>query len=140
MHGNQAVNLAVQACDLLIAVGARFDDRVTGRLNAFAPHAKVIHLDIDPAELSKLRQVHIALLGDLNHLLPALAQSLFIDAWRVETQALKAEYRWRYDHPGEGIYAPALLRAISDRAPDDAVVTTDVGQHQMWAVQHMRFS
>ncbi|MGL9722325.1 acetolactate synthase 2 catalytic subunit [Sodalis sp. (in: enterobacteria)] len=140
MHGNQAANLAVQACDLLIAVGARFDDRVTGRLNAFAPQAKVIHLDIDSAELGKLRQAHIALLGDLNHLLPALAQPMSIDAWRVETQALKAEYRWRYDHPSEGIYAPALLRAISDRAPDDAIVTTDVGQHQMWAAQHMRFS
>lgn len=140
MHGNQAANLAVQACDLLIAVGARFDDRVTGRLNAFAPNASVIHLDIDPAELSKLRQAHIALLGNLDQLLTALAQLLSIDAWRTEIQTMKAEYRWRYDHPGEAIYAPALLLAVSDRAPVDAVVTTDVGQHQMWAAQHMRFS
>ncbi|TKI03915.1 acetolactate synthase 2 catalytic subunit [Martelella alba] len=140
MHGNQAANLAVQGCDLLMAVGARFDDRVTGRLNAFAPNAKVIHLDIDPAELGKLRQPHVALRGDLNLLLPALARPLSIQAWRTETQALKAEYLWRYDHPGEAIYAPALLNTLSRRAPADMVVTTDVGQHQMWAAQHMRFS
>ncbi len=140
MHGNQAANLAVQSCDLLMAVGARFDDRVTGKLNAFAPHAKVIHLDIDPAELGKLRQPHVALQGDLNRVLPALAQPLSITEWRIETQALKAEYRWRYDHPGEAIYAPALLNKLSRRAPENTVVTTDVGQHQMWAAQHMRFS
>lgn len=139
MHGNQAANLAVQACDLLIAVGARFDDRVTGCLNTFAPNASVIHLDIDPAELSKLRQAQIALLGDLNQLLTALTQLLSIDAWRAETREMKAKYCWRYDHPGEAIYAPALLRAISDWAPVNAIITTDVGQHQMWAAQHMCF-
>lgn len=71
MHGTKAANLAVQECDLLIAVGARFDDRVTGKLNTFAPNAKVIHMDIDPAEMNKLRQAHVALQGDLNALLPA---------------------------------------------------------------------
>ena len=140
MHGTKAANLSVQACDLLIAVGARFDDRVTGKLNAFAPHAAVIHLDIDPAELSKLRQANVALPGDLNTLLPALAQPLAIDAWRQEVVALKAEYPWRYDHPGEAIYAPALLKTLSERKPAETVITTDVGQHQMWAAQHMRFS
>ncbi len=140
MHGTKAANLSVQACDLLIAVGARFDDRVTGKLNAFAPHAAVIHLDIDPAELSKLRQANVALPGELNMLLPALAQPLAIDAWRQEVAALKAEYPWRYDHPGEAIYAPALLKALSERKPAETVITTDVGQHQMWAAQHMRFS
>lgn len=140
MHGNQAANRAIQACDLLMAVGARFDDRVTGRLNAFAPHAKVIHLDIDPAEFGKLRQPQVALQGDLNRLLPALSQALSLEDWRRETQALKAEYQWRYDSPGENIYAPALLKTLSERAPQNTVVTTDVGQHQMWAAQHMRFS
>ncbi|RVS13267.1 acetolactate synthase 2 catalytic subunit [Enterobacter hormaechei] len=76
MHGTKAANLAVQECDLLIAVGARFDDRVTGKLNTFAPNAKVIHMDIDPAEMNKLRQAHVALQGDLNALLPALEQPL----------------------------------------------------------------
>src|SRR5690606_3242734 len=87
MHGTKAANLAVQECDLLIAVGARFDDRVTGKLNTFAPNAKVIHMDIDPAEMHKLRQAHVALQGDLNALLPALQQSLSIDAWRQHTAA-----------------------------------------------------
>lgn len=140
MHGTKAANLSVQACDLLIAVGARFDDRVTGKLNAFAPHAAVIHLDIDPAELSKLRQANVALPGDLNTLLPVLAQPLAIDAWRQEVAELKAEYPWRYDHPGEAIYAPALLKNLSERKPAETVITTDGGQHQMWAAQHMRFS
>lgn len=140
MHGTQAANLAVQACDLLIAVGARFDDRVTGKLNTFAPHARVIHMDIDPAEMNKLRQAHVALPGDLNVMLAALQQPLSIDAWRNETAALRAGHGWRYDHPGEAIYAPLLLKQLSDRKPESAVVTTDVGQHQMWAAQHMSFT
>lgn len=139
MHGTKAANLAVQACDLLIAVGARFDDRVTGKLNSFALHAKVIHMDIDPAEMNKLRQAHVALQGDLNTLLPALQQPLEIDGWRQEVMALKAANGWRYDHPGDAIYAPLFLKQLSDRKPADTVVTTDVGQHQMWAAQHMTF-
>ncbi|NIF24296.1 acetolactate synthase 2 catalytic subunit [Candidatus Pantoea multigeneris] len=140
MHGTKAANLAVHQCDLLIAVGARFDDRVTGKLDTFAPDASVIHIDIDPAELHKLRRANVALQGDLNEILPALSQPLQIDAWRTEVQALKAEYSWRYDHPGEAIYAPLLLKQLSDRKPDSAVVTTDVGQHQMWAAQHLSFT
>ncbi|ABU78980.1 acetolactate synthase 2 catalytic subunit [Cronobacter sakazakii] len=140
MHGTKAANLAVQECDLLIAVGARFDDRVTGKLNTFAPHAKVIHMDIDPAELNKLRQAHVGLQGDLNALLPALQRPMAIDAWRDRVAALRHDHDWRYDHPGEGIFAPLLLKQLSDRKPVNSVVTTDVGQHQMWAAQHMRFS
>ncbi|WP_437616091.1 acetolactate synthase 2 catalytic subunit [Erwinia sp. V71] len=140
MHGTKAANLAVQECDLLIAVGARFDDRVTGKLDTFAPHASVIHLDIDPAELNKLRRAHVALQGDLNRLLPELYQPVAIEAWREQVMALKAEHDWRYDHPGEAIYAPLFLQQLSARKPDSAVVTTDVGQHQMWAAQHMSFT
>ena len=140
MHGTKAANLAVQACDLLIAVGARFDDRVTGKLNTFAPNAKVIHMDIDPAEMNKLRQAHVALQGDLNALLPALQQPLDINAWRQHTADMRAEHAWRYDHPGEAIYAPLLLKQLSDRKPADSVVTTDVGQHQMWSAQHMTYT
>lgn len=140
MHGNRAGNLAVQQCDLLFAIGARFDDRVTGKLNTFAPNARVIHLDIDPAEMNKLRQAHIALPGDINRILPALQQALAIDEWRAEIRALKAEHAWRYDHPGEAIYAPLLLKQLSEKKPANSVVTTDVGQHQMWAAQHMSFS
>ncbi|MCI2293129.1 acetolactate synthase 2 catalytic subunit [Enterobacter sp. I4] len=140
MHGTKAANLAVQECDVLIAVGARFDDRVTGKLNTFAPNAKVIHMDIDPAEMNKLRQAHVALQGDLNALLPALAQPLEIGAWRQHTADMRAEHAWRYDHPGEAIYAPLLLKQLSDRKPADSVVTTDVGQHQMWSAQHMTYT
>ncbi|WP_313574878.1 acetolactate synthase 2 catalytic subunit [Pseudescherichia sp.] len=140
MHGTKAANLAVQECDLLIAVGARFDDRVTGKLNTFAPHASVIHMDIDPAEMNKLRQAHVALQGDLNALLPALQQPLAVDAWRQHAAEMRHEYAWRYDHPGDAIYAPLLLKQLSDRKPQDSVVTTDVGQHQMWSAQHMTYS
>lgn len=140
MHGTKAANLAVQECDLLIAVGARFDDRVTGKLNTFAPNAKVIHMDIDPAEMNKLRQAHVALQGDLNALLPALEQPLDINPWRQHTADMRAEHAWRYDHPGEAIYAPLLLKQLSDRKPADSVVTTDVGQHQMWSAQHMTYT
>jgi acetolactate synthase-1/2/3 large subunit len=140
MHGSKAANLAVQECDLLIAVGARFDDRVTGKLNTFAPHAAVIHMDIDPAEMNKLRQAHVALQGDLKTLLPALKQPLSINNWRDHAMALKAQSEPRYDHPGEAIFAPLLLKQISERKAAETVVTTDVGQHQMWAAQHMQFS
>ncbi|MBD2780732.1 acetolactate synthase 2 catalytic subunit [Xenorhabdus szentirmaii] len=140
MHGTKAANLAVQACDLLVAVGARFDDRVTGKLSNFVPHAKVIHLDVDPAEFNKLRQIHVSLQGDVKTLLPHLQQSLSIQAWQQEVQQLKNEHAWRYDYQGEGIYAPLLLKQISDRAPSNTMMTTDVGQHQMWTAQHMSFS
>jgi acetolactate synthase-1/2/3 large subunit len=140
MHGTKAANLAVQECDLLIAVGARFDDRVTGKLNTFAPHAKVIHMDIDPAELGKLREAHVGLQGDLTQLLQALQQPLNIAQWRQEVAKLRDENPWRYDHPGEAIFAPLLLKQLSDRKPDNCVVTTDVGQHQMWTAQHMSFT
>ncbi|EMW3788638.1 acetolactate synthase 2 catalytic subunit [Salmonella enterica] len=140
MHGAKAANYAVQQCDLLIAVGARFDDRVTGKLNTFAPNASVIHLDIDQAELNKLRQAHVALQGDLNTLLPALQQPLSIDEWRQHNAAMRSEHTWRYDHPGEAIYAPLLLKQLSERKPADSVVTTDVGQHQMWSAQHMTYT
>ncbi|QOI10878.1 acetolactate synthase 2 catalytic subunit [Blochmannia endosymbiont of Colobopsis nipponica] len=140
MHGNKAANLAVQRCDLLIAIGARFDDRVTGRLTEFAPVAKVIHIDIDQAELNKLRQVNISLLGDIKVLLPMLFQSLSIDMWLKEVQELKEKYRWSYESVGESIYAPSLLHDISERAPINTVITTDVGQHQMWTAQHMCFN
>ncbi len=139
MHGSKMANLAVQECDLLIAVGARFDDRVTGKLDTFAPEAAVIHLDIDPAELNKLRRAHVSLQGDLNQLLPALSQPLDISAWCSSVIAMKRDYASRYDHPGDAIYAPALLKALSDKKSAQTVITTDVGQHQMWTAQHMSF-
>ncbi|URJ25063.1 acetolactate synthase 2 catalytic subunit [Candidatus Blochmannia ocreatus (nom. nud.)] len=140
MHGNQAANLAVQKCDLLIAIGARFDDRVTGQLDTFAPKAKIIHLDIDPAEINKLRIANVTLLGNLNNLLPMLTQPLSIDTWRKKIKSLKTQYQWSYESSSNKIYAPYLLNKISEHSPDDTIITTDVGQHQMWVAQHMRFN
>ncbi|UIP29571.1 acetolactate synthase 2 catalytic subunit [Photobacterium sp. TLY01] len=137
MHGTKAANLAVQEADLLIAVGARFDDRVTGKLDTFAPHAKVVHLDIDTAELGKLRQAHAALRCDLNTVLPQLARPLSLAPWQQHISSLLADNGWRYDHPGERIYAPLLLKQLSEKMDDQTVISTDVGQHQMWVAQHM---
>ncbi|WDE05530.1 acetolactate synthase 2 catalytic subunit [Thalassomonas viridans] len=140
MHGTKAANLAVQQCDLLMAVGARFDDRVTGKLAEFAPDAKVIHFDIDPAEISKRRVADAVVLGDLKVNLPACALPLDIEAWRTRCLHMKDSFSWNYNHPGEGIFAPALLNQLSQAMPENTVVTTDVGQHQMWSAQHMAFS
>ncbi|MCG9720896.1 acetolactate synthase 2 catalytic subunit [Shewanella sp. Isolate7] len=139
MHGGKAANLAVQECDLLLVVGARFDDRVTGRLASFAEHAKVVHLDIDIAELGKLRRPDVAMAGDLRQILPALAQPLNIAPWLAEVAALKAQHAWCYDRPGELIFAPKLLNRLAAKLPEDSVVACDVGQHQMWVAQHMWF-
>lgn len=140
MHGTKAANLAVQECDLLVAVGARFDDRVTGKLNEFAPHAKVIHFDIDTAEINKRRFADAAILGDLKVNVPLLSRELDIAEWQEKVAGMKHEFGWQYNHPGKGIYAPAVLKEISDKMPDNTCVTTDVGQHQMWAAQHMEFA
>ncbi|QYJ79114.1 acetolactate synthase 2 catalytic subunit [Shewanella acanthi] len=139
MHGGKAANLAVQECDLLVVVGARFDDRVTGRLATFAQNAKVIHLDIDAAELGKLRMPDVAIAGDLRQILPALAMPLNITPWQVEVAHLGRKHQWDYQHPGSLIYAPAMLRRLANKLPEDSVVCCDVGQHQMWVAQHMWF-
>ncbi|MCL1121828.1 acetolactate synthase 2 catalytic subunit [Shewanella seohaensis] len=139
MHGGKAANLAVQDCDLLVVAGARFDDRVTGRLATFANKAKVIHLDIDAAELGKLRQPDVAIAGDLRQIFPALAMSLNITSWQAEVEHLARKHQWDYQHPGSLIYAPAMLRRLANKLPEDNVVCCDVGQHQMWVAQHMWF-
>ncbi|MGA8034478.1 MAG: acetolactate synthase 2 catalytic subunit [Candidatus Acidiferrales bacterium] len=138
MHGMKAANHAVQESDLLICVGARFDDRATGRLNAFAPQAKVIHLDVDPAEVGKLRHADVAIIGDLKQSLKALSQPVGIDSWRRECLLTKETTAWDYNAPGSEIYAPAFLRQLSERAGENCIVACDVGQHQMWVAQHFR--
>ncbi|MGE6182950.1 acetolactate synthase 2 catalytic subunit [Aeromonas media] len=140
MHGTKAANYAVQQCDLLVVVGARFDDRVTGKLEEFAPEARVIHLDVDAAEFGKRRAADVGITTDLKRVLPALAMALSIDPWREHCAAMAREYAFRYDHPGQPIYAPALLKQLSERLPETSVVACDVGQHQMWVAQHMRFT
>jgi acetolactate synthase-1/2/3 large subunit len=141
MHGNAAANHAVQNCDLLMVVGARFDDRATGKLDRFAPAARVIHMDIDPAEVSKLRKADVSIVGELAPSLNALGELPEVNQpWRQMCIRWKQEFAWRYDAPGEGIYAPALLRDLSAMGGDDLTITCDVGQHQMWVAQHCSFS
>lgn len=140
MHGTRPANLAVQECDLLLVCGARFDDRVTGKLDTFAPNAKVIHCDIDAAEINKLRKADVALQGDLTDILNTLSTSLEIESWRERVQTLKMELDFRYveNQGNRPIDAWALLNTLSQRKPQNAVITTDVGQHQMWSAQHMQ--
>ncbi len=145
MHGTRAANEAVQDSDLLIVFGARFDDRATGKLNEFAPHAKVVHFDIDPAEIGKLRAVHVPVIGDLKAGIEALtgrlaAAPLAIDPWIIRSTTSAKRNAFRYDAPGHGVYAPALLNELSRTAGDGFVAACDVGQHQMWVAQHCAFS
>ena len=140
MHGTKAANFAVQECDLLLVCGARFDDRVTGKLDTFAPHAKVIHCDIDAAEIHKLRKAEVALQGDLIQALNALKQPLDIEPWRAHVRALKSKLDFTYvENAGNRPIDPwALLNTLSQRKAQSAIICTDVGQHQMWSAQHMQ--
>lgn len=140
MHGLRAANMAIDECDLLICVGARFDDRATGKLDTFAPNARVIHFDGDPAEISKLRRADIGIAGDLTAILDGLTATPQIAPWVDRCLARKRAHPMDYDAPGSGVYAPALLQQLSAAAGDKAIFTCDVGQHQMWVAQHCRFS
>jgi acetolactate synthase-1/2/3 large subunit len=140
MHGMRAANVAIDNCDLLICVGARFDDRATGKLDTFAPRAKVIHLDGDPAEIGKLRRAEVGIAGDLSEILDRLtAIPAGAEPWKEQCAAQKELWAMSYDAPGSGVYAPALLKELSEAAGDGAIFTCDVGQHQMWVAQHCRF-
>jgi acetolactate synthase-1/2/3 large subunit len=148
MHGLKAANFAVQECDLLIVVGARFDDRATGKLDTFAPNAKVIHMDIDIAEINKLRRVDVGLDGSLKKNLAALdpfdgGVAPDISEWTTLCYDRRTEHEWDYAgaqaKASPGVYAPKLLHDLSRRAPDSAIFTCDVGQHQMWVAQHCYF-
>jgi acetolactate synthase-1/2/3 large subunit len=140
MHGTRAANMAIDNCDLLICVGARFDDRATGKLDSFAPRAKVIHIDGDPAEIGKLRVPEVGIAGDISRILDDLTAKPSITEWARQCRAQKEMWAPRYDAPGAGVYAPALLKELAEKAGDKAIFTCDVGQHQMWVAQHCRFS
>jgi len=144
MHGTAYANFAVTECDLLIAVGARFDDRVTGKLDTFAPSAKVIHIDIDPAEVNKNRRVDVAIVSDVAKALSTINEKFLIDKNSCNTKNwLEKINFWKNKHPlfvppeeGE-IYPQEVLLKVRDFSPE-AFITTDVGQHQMWAAQYLR--
>ncbi|KGQ32768.1 acetolactate synthase 2 catalytic subunit [Gallibacterium anatis] len=140
MHGTKAANYAAQESDLLLVLGARFDDRVTGKLDSFAPAAKVIHVDADIAEINKLRRADVAIRGDMKQLLQQLAMPLQIDAWRADIQRLKQQYDFTYaENSGDTLINPWwLLHTLSQKRDKNSVIATDVGQHQMWSAQHMQ--
>jgi acetolactate synthase-1/2/3 large subunit len=140
MHGTAYANFAVQGCDLLIAVGARFDDRVTGRLDKFAPEAKVIHIDIDPAEVGKNRTPEVPIVGDVKEVLQSILEATSYEETIQTKDWLSQIDEWREDYPlevpaYEGVLSPQqVIYEFGKQAPD-AYFTTDVGQHQMWSAQ-----
>jgi len=142
MHGTKFANFAVCECDPLIAVGARFDNRVTGKLETFAPKAKVIHIDIDPAEIGKNIRVDIPIVGDVKKVLGQLLAVLkpnLEDAWRKKIQAWKREYPLKYCDSGN-IKPQYVIQEIYNLTEGNARITTEVGQHQMWTAQYYTFN
>ena len=146
MHGSKFANLAMTESDLIIAAGARFSDRVTGKLSEFAPHAKVIHIDIDPAEIGKIREAQVPIVGDLKGVVAGIVSTIEKEACTPRTEAWNAqiaEWRERYpfydaqitENPNEIVPEIAMQKLSAKLDPHNSVVVTEVGQHQMWAAQ-----
>ena len=149
MHGTRTANYAMDNADLIVAVGARFDDRITGKLSEFAPRAKFVHVDIDPAEISKNVPAHIPIVGDAKDVLSKLtheyralqADSARLDDWWKQIRAWQAEYPLGYEDTGDSEIKPQfMIEAMYEATEGEAIITSDVGQHQMWAAQYYHFS
>lgn len=144
MHGTYTANQSIQNADLLINIGARFDDRVTGKLDGFAPRAKIVHIDIDPAEIGKNVKADIPIVGDVKTVLgmvnPLVSRTDKADAWRTKIQQLKAEKPLRYKDSDSVLKPQWVIEMLNETTGGEAIVTTDVGQHQMWVAQYYKFS
>jgi len=148
MHGTRSANYAMDEADLIVAVGARFDDRVTGKLSEFAPRAKFIHIDIDPAEISKNVPAHIPIVGDAKNILPRLtaeyravaADPGRLEEWWSRIRVWQERHPLRYEDSSDAEIKPQfMIQALYEATAGEAIVTSDVGQHQMWAAQYYQF-
>jgi acetolactate synthase I/II/III large subunit len=148
MHGTRAANYAMDEADLICAVGARFDDRITGKLSEFAPRAKFIHIDVDPAEISKNVPAHIPIVGDAKHVLAKLLIEYRaigpdrerLSAWWTRIEGWKDKYPLAYEDSADNEIKPQfMVQALHEATGGEAIVTSDVGQHQMWAAQYYDF-
>src|SRR3954454_2201886 len=150
MHGTRAANYAMDEADLICCVGARFDDRITGKLSEFAPRAKFIHIDVDPAEISKNVPAHIPIVGDAKNILPRLVaeyralegvSSARLDEWWAKIGEWQRKHPLRYEDSTDAEIKPQyMVQALFEATGGDAIVTSDVGQHQMWAAQYYHFA
>jgi acetolactate synthase-1/2/3 large subunit len=150
MHGTRAANYAMDEADLIVAIGARFDDRITGKLSEFAPRAKFIHIDIDPAEISKNVPAHIPIVGDAKRVLPRLleeytalhADPARLNAWWERIDRWRAQHPLRYDDSADSEIKPQfLVQALYEATGGgECILSSDVGQHQMWAAQYFHFN
>ena len=147
MHGSYGANMAIQTCDLLLCIGMRFSDRVTGRVKDFAPNAKIIHFELDPAEINKNVQADLKVLGDLRESLPLFRNKLDesttnfaekFSAWKVQAVEKGAEHPFDWKDEGDVIKPGALISKISSICDENTIAVTDVGQHQMWAAQFFK--
>jgi acetolactate synthase-1/2/3 large subunit len=141
MHGSVAANWAVRDCDVLIAIGARFDDRVTGKISAFVPDAKIIHADIDPAEFGKVKNPHVQLLGDARDITAAIVSAVSESPrtrWNETVETWKREHPFTYPTGDGRIHTQYVLETMWRLTGGESILVTDVGQHQMWAAQFCR--
>lgn len=148
MHGTRAANYSMDQADLICAIGARFDDRITGKLDEFAPHAKFIHIDVDPAEISKNVPAHIPIVGDVKAILPHLtseyralgADSARLDGWLAKIEGWKKEFPLGYSDTDDNEIRPQyMVEAVYEATGGNAIICSDVGQHQMWTAQYYHF-
>jgi acetolactate synthase-1/2/3 large subunit len=149
MHGTRAANYAMDESDLICAVGARFDDRITGKLSEFAPRAKFIHIDVDPAEISKNVPAHIPIVGDAKHVLAKLlveyralgADPARLEEWWARIEGWREKYPLGYEDSADSEIKPQyMIQALHEATGGEAIVSSDVGQHQMWAAQYYHFA